>query len=220
MAAILAPNVLLAGTPKDMDKGFIMYEIAEVDGGGMEAMMMKGSTQTIYFDEEVSLMDMNVMNGMMRTRVYTPVDRKSGTMLMDGLLGKLKINMTEEDLSKKEEDSPTEYNIKYDKSDTRKIAGYECYRAEFQNEEGIPVMEAWITEELPIEQSPLKSLYKSLEGFPLEYQVIQDEMTITYQATEVSNKIPKGTFDIPTNGYKEMTMEEFEAMMGNMQGGE
>ena len=58
-----------------------------------------------------------------------------------------------------------------------------------------------------------------LEGFPLEYIMESDQMSMTYEATEVTKDVDDSVFAINTAGYTKMTWEEFMEQMGSMGGG-
>ena len=57
-----------------------------------------------------------------------------------------------------------------------------------------------------------------LDGFPLEYSMIMDQVSMTYQAQEISEKIDESEFEIDESGYRKVSLEEFMKSMGGFGG--
>lgn len=101
----------------------------------------------------------------------------------------------------------------------KKIAGYDCKKAEIitntKKGEGSKIT-VYYTED--IKSSYPSDTFEKLKGFPMEYQIEKEDMTIKYTVNNVKNeKIPASLFQIPED-YKKMTMEEFKKQVQYIQG--
>jgi GLPGLI family protein len=128
------------------------------------------------------------------------------------------IKMTEADL-KKEQDEMPDVKIKTT-TETKTIAGYKCVKNEVQikTKEGKEeTVNVWTTDEIPT--SEVKTVYKGLKGFPLEYSLNQRGLKMTFTTKEISKElVADSKFDIPTSGYTETTMSDFKKSMEKMGG--
>jgi GLPGLI family protein len=138
--------------------------------------------------------------------------------LMDIMGQKYLIRMNEADI-KKEDAKAADLNIKY-LDETKTIAGYKCKKAEvtMKSKEGKEeVLNVFYTDEIPT--SELKTAYKGLKGFPMEYIMNQSGIKMTFAAKSVSKEpVPDSKFEIPKEGYTETTMEDFQKSMQKMSG--
>ena len=102
--------------------------------------------------------------------------------------------------------------------ETKEVAGYKCKKAEvtIKTKEGKEeTLNVFYTEEIPT--SDVKSVYKGLKGFPLEYVINQKGMKMQFTATKVSKEsIADTKFEISKDGYTETTMEELQKAMMKM----
>ncbi len=140
--------------------------------------------------------------------VITNLKTKITTILMN-LMGQ-KIAITSEGVEEKE----IKKDIKITE-ETKTIAGYKCKKAIYtvsaENQENNQIVEIYYTEDLPKE---LNTQFPGLNGYPLEYVIETQGMTITYKAKSVSQEpVDKNLSKIP-DGYQKMTTEEFGKMMG------
>ncbi len=76
---------------------------------------------------------------------------------------------------------------------------------------------AYITEEIKTKANIIRG-FESLEyaGFPLEFTVGNAMFAMTMTTKAIEDKVDDAKFTIDTNGYKKMTMEEFQKSFGNM----
>lgn len=205
---------------KKMKEGVVKFEInTENMPESPEMAMMGGTSLNFYFTEDNQKMDMNMMGGMMRIQTIVPTKNpKDGTMLMDMMGQKIQvIGMSEDDLSQSNNfmNMDNIEEVKYDESDKKTIAGHDCYFASLKTKTG-QTMKYYITERI---QPPAGIKAKDatvLKGYPLEMIIEAGQgMELTFTAKEVSDELPDDTFKIG-QGYKQMTMEEFEKQMGGM----
>lgn len=213
--------LLLVGTygfgQKKMSEGSVMYKCTEVKGGGMQAFMMKGSTQTFYFGKVKHRISINAMAGQMKTDIISNTQKGNGVMYMQiPMMGKYKVNMTKEDQQESKAKMPN-YTVKYDKKDKKKIKGYKCYKAVLTSDKG-DVVNAYITNKITPNNSPFKDMFANLNGFPMEFEVKQGDMKMRYEAKTVSPTLEKNSFTISSKGYEEMTMTEFKKKMSKWGG--
>jgi GLPGLI family protein len=197
-------------------QGMVVYDMS-FEGANLppEALaMLKGSTVTTYIKGEKRRIDTSTP----MSSQSAIVDEKSKTIvtLMDVMGEKYLIKMNEADVKKETEKNP-QPSIKY-LDDTKEIAGYKCKKAELavKTSEGKEeTVHVFYTTEIPA--SDLKSAYKGLKGFPMEYTINQSGMKITMVASKVSKEsIADNKFELPKEGYKETTMEEFQKSMMQM----
>ena len=181
------------------------YDLPEA----MEAQRsMLPSEMVMYIGKNFSRIEQKTMMG--DQIVISNFDDKSAILLMNMMGKMMAIKM---DSNGEEEDSTPAPEIKYTE-ETKEIAGYNCKKAIVittdENEEELET-EVYYTEEIPAKAN---DKVKGLKGFPLEYTISSQGMTITVTATNVEKKkVSKKLAEIP-EGYEIMTMEEFQKMMG------
>lgn len=198
-------------------EGIIKYGIS-FEGSGLpqEAMaMLSGAEAVTYIKGDQRRMDLNM--AIQSTTAITDPKTKSVITLMDVMGQKYLIRITEADLKKEEATAP-ELTIKY-LDETKEIAGYKCKKAEItmKTKEGkTDVVYVYYTDEIPA--SEVKAPYKGLKGFPMEYQMNQGGLRMTFTTKSVSKEaVAAGKFEIPA-GYTEITMEDFQKTMLKMGG--
>lgn len=153
-----------------------------------------------------------IQNTMMGAQiVISDTKDKSSVLLMDMMGQKMAIDMpTPTEADKANEPTP-EY--KYDDK-TKKLAGYKCKHAVMviEDENGeTSEMDVYYTEDIP---AAANDKLKGLKGFPLEYTIVSQGLTMTVSAKSVAKeKIASSEFEIP-EGFTKMTMDEFKASMG------
>ena len=227
---LLAAIVVLAGitnasaqkskkSKKNSFEGTVTYGIS-FEGSGLppEALtMLNGAEAVSYIKGDKRRTDLNM--AIQSTTSIMDAKTKSVVTLMDIMGQKYLIRTSADELKKEQSDSP-EQVIRYT-DETKDIAGYKCKKAEVTvktkdgKEETVNVC---FTEEIPT--SDVKSVYKGLKGFPMEYMVNQGGVKMTFSAKAVSkDPVADDKFAVPTEGYKEVTMEEFQKTMMQMGAG-
>ena len=102
--------------------------------------------------------------------------------------------------------------------ETKEIAGYTCKKAIVTDEEGNKYT-YWYTDKIKVSSEGQKYFDgNGIPGFPMLMEIAQNGMDIKLTATTFE-KLPKKhqLFDMSIpEGYKVMTQEEMEKMMGGM----
>ncbi|MCW3085686.1 MAG: hypothetical protein JWP12_3052 [Bacteroidetes bacterium] len=197
-------------------EGIVTYSIS-FEGSGLpqEALsMLNGAELVSYIKGDKRRTDMNM--AIQSTTSIIDEKNQEVVTLMDIMGQKYLIRTKSDELKKEQEDGP-ELSIKY-VDGTKDIAGYKCKKAEItvKGKDGKEEMVTiYYTEEIPT--SDIKSVYKGLKGYPMEYQITQGGIKMTFTAKSVSkDPVPDNKFELPKDGYKEMTMEEFQKTMLQM----
>jgi len=201
-------------------EGTVTYGL-NFDGSNLppDAMtMLNGAEAVSYIKGDKRRTELNM--AIQSTTSIMDAKAKTVVTLMDIMGQKYLIRSTADDIKKEEADMP-EQTIKYT-DETKDIAGYTCKKAEVtvKSKDGKEeTVNVYYTTEIPT--SDLKTIYKGLNGFPMEYTVNQGPVKMTFTAKSVSkDPVPDNKFDIPTDGsYKEVTMDEFRKSMMQMGAG-
>lgn len=163
------------------------------------------------------------MSSMMFTN-QTLINDKGMVMLMEQMGNKIAVKQTKEEMEKEEakmKDKPADPKIEYT-TETKTIAGYECKKAivtmvgKDKKEEK---MEIWYSDKFENNNKEGKGrgqgFMKGLKGMPFEYAGGQGGMKFKMVAKEVSvEPVADAKFELSTEGYKMMTMDELKAMQG------
>jgi GLPGLI family protein len=207
VTAFVAPK---ASTDNNFE-GIVTYSMT-VDNP-QAAAMMQGSSIKVYVkgNKSKAIADM----GMYKRITF--MDHNSAEdpiTLVEAMGNKYQLK---NDKTKKDEKTP---DIKYT-DETKQIAGYTCHKAEITmtDEQGQSITSVvYYTED--IISGPSKSgAFKGLKGFPMEYNIKTQGMTMSFSATKVDKQsVSEDTFKVPA-GYKLMTQEEMQQDMMKSQGG-
>ncbi len=216
---------LAFGLTAQITTGSLTMEITDVSstmpGGEQMAEMMKGSEMSMHFtpDKQLTVNNMKMMGMDMKTLTF--IDGKESTTFMDMMGQKMKITMDISDLSDfglDGDDLLGLYEIEYDKSDTKEILGYTCYKADitmdmssFSNGAPMPEgmentnMVAYLTDDIKMSNFNMKE-FKGLQfkGTPLMMIIDMGVMTMTYEATSFNKDVDPAIFNHPEGEYKEM----------------
>lgn len=142
-------------------------------------------------------------------------DKQEGVILMNLMGQKIAMKMGPEDFKAGEEaakESKTETEIT---KETKKIAGYNCTKAIITDEDG-EEMEVWFTKEIPTVASENKKINGDIDGFPMQYSMERQGMSMVVTVTKVDKgNISDTEFDTP-EGYQEMTQEDMQGMLNGM----
>lgn len=214
--------------------GVTEFDMPSAEGQeGMDQMkgMMEDMGMTIHFKPGHQVTEVNAM-GMINIKMHY-VDNVM-TQYMDMMGQKIKVvsPMGENafaHLGLDAEAMKDMYRVNYDKSATKEILGYNCYKAtikmnlealspkagdipdEIKNME----MDMYVTNEIDMEQISLQNIPGlQLEGAPLQMDLNMGMMTMTYEATNIDTDPDDSLFEVPEGEYKEMTLEAFQNMTG------
>ncbi|MEZ4911937.1 MAG: hypothetical protein R2774_13880 [Saprospiraceae bacterium] len=212
-------------TQKDMSQGSITLEIIDVQSDDPQMQqygaMMKGSKNSMTFNQSYHLSETEMMGGMMTIVVKVDQEKKMMDMLFSMMGNKYWVESSTETLkTQKEKDIAKLTKLTFDKTKTKNILGYECYEMTIEN----PEMEdmkvtGYITESIKSKANTIRN-FEDLElpGFPLGYSINAKGMTLIFEATSISENVDVNKFDLNTTGFTKMTMEEFQSKMGTFGG--
>ena len=212
---------------RNITEGQIKMEITDVNSDDQaiasQLEMMKGGETVYAFSSNQSLVTMNMMGGMIKMETLTDNESENSTMLFDMMGQKMMVSSTKEDRAEtvaQQKDAFKDIKVTYDENDTKEIMGYKCYKAVASGGELPFSFEMYVTKELSIDPKLIQGMEGlDLNGFPLEYQMKMEQMSMTYSATEVESEINSEIFNLKTEGYKKMTFKEFEEQMKGLGGG-
>jgi hypothetical protein len=208
-------------------KGYIKMEITDVYSENEQMMAMSGmftgSTTEIYFTPDKAYTYVNMMNGMNVTQVL--IDKKSNenVMLMSVMGQKMKIDMNEEEFKEMQAGAEdAKLNYEHFRDETKEILGFKCHKVKVSGEstQGAD-MTMWVTGEISTDAHVTNGIQtEMLEGFPLEYVIsLGGQLELTMKATDFKKDFDESVFNLKTDGYQEMTLDEFMQSMGAMGGG-
>ncbi|NNE15522.1 MAG: hypothetical protein HKN51_11135 [Saprospiraceae bacterium] len=215
-------------TAQELSEGLIKMEISEVSSDNEQVAaqleMMKG-TETVYtFSKEKSLVTANMMGGMIKIKSLVNNADEHLTFLFDAMGQKMMVESTKEERAAMEADQKElveSLDISYDEDDTKEILGYKCIKATISGDEEFPMdFSMYVSRDIKASNELIQGLQGiDLDGFPLEYIMEMEQMSMTYTATELKTEIDASVFEINTSGYQKMTFQEFQEQMGAFGGG-
>ena len=195
-----------------LSSGFVKYTMTSDN----ENMAMMGDVIiTNYFNQTDNAIEIDMMGGMMITKIYTKFsDPKKPIVTMDAMGNKFQISEVDEKAKGGTDftDLKNVESITYDKKVTKEIAGYSCYKADIKYNNGKTAV-FYLTEKINVKKVDDPEEKIKLEGFPLEMVIESEEGTLTITATEVSKELPENSFVI-SDEYEKITMEELQEKMG------
>jgi GLPGLI family protein len=163
-----------------------------------------GSTTTVFISGAMSRSEM-VSALSSSTTIY---DGKTGSaVILQEISGqKILIRMTKENW--RDKNKRYENIVFSNTGETKMIAGYKCEKAEAKMKDGA-VFTVFYTKDIILENADYNTQFKNLEGLPLEYELSQGNLKIKHVVSKINmNPVPAIKFDIPKNGYREMTYDE------------
>ena len=195
-------NFYLISFNQTIDQGKVTYSIVASGGDAEMASMMKDAKMTNYFKDGNVRVDLTFSMGTTSTIIKN--GDTQATILMD-MMGQK--NMMKVDLDQASNDNAT-YTVT-ETTETKTIAGYECKKAIIKSSKGESYT-CWYTTQMANIPSKYKML-DNIKGFPLEYEVADNGMTLKMTALSVSTTgVDSSVFTIPS-GYNEVQMPN----MGN-----
>lgn len=201
-------NTLLMGQVTD---GYIHFEVKFDDEGlsDQEKAMLPTEAE-MWFSGDQMLMRMPSAMGM-ETKVLTKGDEMY--FLMDVFGNKMAIKSGKEEMkqsTKKEKG----FKVKTVTSETKSIAGYECFKAIMTAEDG-EEMVVWFSKKLKVKSDWYYNM-EGIDGFPLEFSTASNGMKFKMIATEVKTTKPDQQLFVLPSDFKVMTQAEMQKMFGGM----
>jgi len=201
---IFAATSLFAQTDFE---GKIDFSISYIDlpaeMQGYEAMLpkemsitMKGNKSRI---EQSQMMGSNV--------IVSDMDNKNGFIEMDMGGQKLRMLITTDEFENEENKALS--NIEY-LDETKDILGYMCKKAIMKDDAGNTVMTVFYTKEI---SNKAQKEFVGLDGFPLQYNMTQQNMTMEILATGINKQsVPDTSFE-KTDGFKDISQADLQKMI-------
>jgi len=191
---------------KILSEGIIYYDISVQTGSSEPQMadMFDGAKATVFLRGSLSRSELTSSLGS----TITIYDHRvgNGVVLRDFGTQKLLIKMNQDNWADK--------NKKYEgiefkqTGETKMIAGYKCEKADALLKDGSKFT-VFYTMEIKTENEDYDPQFKSLPGTALEYESVVGNLKIKYTASKISfDPVPMQKFEIPKNGYRELTYEE------------
>lgn len=219
-AVLFSTNIFAQG----LSKGTILQELTEIKADdetmASQLSMLKGSSSKVFFTANKVLTEMDMMGGMMKISTLVNPNDQAGFMLFDMSMMGMKYKVNFDNMKDNTKEDTSKPDITYDESDTKEIAGYKCYKATVSSS-NLPggTIEVYITEDLKIDASVIQGVEADwLKGFPLEYNIKGPGIEMIYTTVEILDTVDTDAFDLDTEGFEEMSMEEFQSKMEAMGG--
>lgn len=198
-------------------KGKVSYDVYfSTDDPQVSAYIDKfeNSLIEVYFDDQGSRSNF-FMGDMMTQNSITIKGNDSTLVLLDGMMGRIAMRVTENDMDEERRASMEVENVEFVADDTKEIIGYTCKKAIVTTKDGNKA-EVWYTEEIVPPYRKGQYLYEKIPGLPLEiHTTYNGNMNLKIVAFEFKNKIkkPKEIFslEIPPK-YTLKTMEDMKAL--------
>lgn len=216
--AVVALSALTSNA--QVKEGYVLYDM-KMEGISAEEAAMFGDMETkITFKNGNSLTETTSMMGSSQVLM-----NETGMLMLQEQMGnKMAIKQTKEEMEKeaaKAKDKAVDPKIEYI-AETKTIAGYECKKAivtmagKDKKEEKIEIWYSDKFENLNKEgKGRGQAGLKGLKGMPFEYSMSFGPMKMKMLAKEVSlEPVADSKFNLSTEGYKIMTMDELKAMQG------
>jgi GLPGLI family protein len=186
----------------------LVYDYSVTIEGGNKLAGVGNASHTIYIKGNKSRSEMT--NQLFSSTSIYDANTGFGVILKELSGQKLLIRMSPDNWS--------ERNRMYDgvvfknTGEGKVIAGYNCIKATGQTSAGAMVT-VYYTKELVPENKQYDPLFRTLPGLPMEYDLTNGNVTISYRFSKMSlNPVPASKFDIPSSGYREMNYEESKKM--------
>jgi hypothetical protein len=204
----------IAGKVQD---AVITYDM-KLDGDNPMASMMGDITMKIGFNGTSSNANVNMMNGMVITDICFDNEKKEGILLMNMMSKKIAVKMNEEEMKayqQKQSQNTAPPKIEYFKKETKKIAGYKCYKVVATTGKDTEPVIMYVTEGIqPTATSQWEMQYPGMTGYPLSIEITQQGMKVNILANNVDAEAAKDikySSEIPS-GYEEMTVKELQEL--------
>lgn len=196
-------------------KGQVSYDIiVSSDDPQTSAYVdqMEGSVLELYFDNNNIRSDMYLGEIMTTTNISHKGEDTTLTLL-DGMMGKIAMKTTEEDMDDEQRLAMTERRIDLVEG-TKEIMGYTCKKALITGADDNESV-VWYTDEIVPSYREGTYLFEEIPGVLLSMESQWGKMNMTMVAFEYKKKIKKAdklfSLEVP-KGYTLRSVEEMKAM--------
>ena len=206
----------------NLEQGMIKMEITDVSSDNDEIaaqmQMLTGTQTAYYFNDEKSLVSADMMGGMIKMKTLVNNSDEHLTMLFDAMGQKMMIESTKEErapMEASQNEAMEDMEVVYDENDTKEILGYNCIKATISGTDDSPMeFVMYLAPGIQASNKMIQGLSSfELQGFPLEYTLTMEEMSLTNTAIEIAETVSPDVFVLNTSGYTQMTFEEFTTQM-------
>lgn len=195
-----------ANAQKKVSDLSLVYE-ASITTGSKEPKLadaFDGATTTVYIKGTMSRSEM--VSALASFTTIHDVTTGSSVILQEVSGQKLLIRMTADNW--KDKNKRYEGITFSNTEETKTIAGYKCVKAIAKMSDGA-TFSVFYTKEIIPDNIEYNYQFKNLEGLPLEYELTQGSLTIKNTVSKINlDPVPVAKFDIPKNGYRELTYQE------------
>ena len=211
----------------NLTQGTITMELTEIDSDNEQMAaqleMLKGTQTIYYFNEDKSMVSANMMGGMVTMQSLVNNADEHLTFLFDAMGNKMMVESTKEeraDMEAEQAEAMDGVEIVYSEDETKEILGHTCVKASLVGDDMPLTFHMWIAKDIKLSNKMIQGMQAlDIQGFPLEYVMEMEQMSMTYSAVEMSDEVDASVFELNTSGYKKMTFEEFQQQMGQFGGG-
>lgn len=174
---------------------------------------MEGSILELYFGDDKIRSEM-FLGDFMTTVSIMHKGNDSTLTLLDGMMGKIAMKSTLDDLDDEQRLAFTERRVDLIEGETKEIMGYKCKKAIITTPDEKEAI-IWYTSEIVPDYRSGQYLFEEIEGVPLYIDSFWGNMKTEYVAFEYKKKLkkPEKLFDMEIpKGYTRRTMEEMNQM--------
>lgn len=215
---IIASILLLANISWSQDtKGFIAYDVY---------VSSDDPSSSQWIDKmENSMLEMRFVEGKIRTDLFmgdfmtqSSISQKgqdTSLVLLDGMMGKIAMKVTEEDMDEKQKETYEVKNVELT-DETKEVMGYTCKKAILTRVDDSELV-VWYTDEIVPDFREGQYLYEEIPGVPLEMTSSWGKMDMKIVAYKFKAKVKKAdekfSLNVP-DGFTLKTPEEMKQMRG------
>lgn len=214
IASLFIVGLPTAEAQKALKEGRVEYEITDVQAESADALMMKGTLINVYFNEKNTKMNLQMMGGMVTMDILTETATKKNTLLMNMMGRKVQVNQPDTEETADTE-TKNDFDITYDKSDKKEIAGRKCIKATLIDKINNDTIRMYVAKKVMPKVKMLDEMFPGLEGLPMEINIMAQGMGMTITAQKLKESVDEKVFSIP-EGYEKMTPEQFQKEMGGL----
>lgn len=197
-------------------KGRVSYDVfvsSDDPQTSAYAENMEGSVLELYFGEGKVRTEMYLGDLMSTTSIS--IDGNDTTLtLLDGMMGKIAMKTTLEDLDDEQRLAYTERDVELIEGETKDVMGYNCKKAIITTADENEAI-VWYTEDLVPAYRGGMYLYDEIPGVPLEMSSAWGKMDMKMVAFDYSKKLKKPeklfNMEVP-KGFTLRTQEEMKEM--------
>src|SRR5690554_3503577 len=163
--------------------------VDQMDNSLLEIFFSGNSTRSNFY-----------MGEMMTTMAISSKDQDTALVLLDGMMGKIAMKITENDLDNERRIAIENQEVELIGNETKDVMGYTCKKAIISDADGNKSI-VWYTEKIIPTHRKVEYLNEDIPGLPLEMTARFGNMDMKIVAFEFKDKIKKErevfNFEIP-----------------------